>query len=152
MRLKPSQTKWMVVSSVALALAPKCPFCLLAFFGTFGATAAIAPFYEAWLSPLTAIWLILTVGVLAWPRGGQTRYGPLLLGLAAGLAVFGGKFIGDNPRMVYAGIAALFGAAVWRAWRRPPAARELCARCTGSPSPRDVEPEMKPIVTITNPR
>lgn len=146
--MKPGQsrTRWIVISSVALALAPKCPFCLLALFGAFGSAAALAPFYESWLLPLTAIWLILTVGVLAVPRNGQRRYGPVLLGLGASLAVFSGKFIWDDPRMVYVGIAALLGAALWRAWSRQSAPNEHCARCERSPLPRDAEPQMKPII------
>ena len=61
----------MVISSVLLAVAPKCPFCLMAFFGAVGSAAVTAPFYRAWLAPLTAIWLGLT-------RIGVTERGPIL--------------------------------------------------------------------------
>ncbi|HJQ27140.1 MAG TPA: hypothetical protein VKA60_24845 [Blastocatellia bacterium] len=129
---KQRRTRWMVVSTVVLAVAPKCPFCLMAFFGAVGSAAAAAPFYRAWLAPLTAVWLALTVGVLALPLSGR-RYGPVLLGLLAGLAVFGGKFILDSQALVYVGIAALIGAAAWRAWRPAPAATEGCAPCERQP-------------------
>ena len=135
----------MVVSSVLLAVAPKCPFCLMAFFGAVGSAAVTAPFYRAWLAPLTAIWLGLTVGVLALPSGGGRRYGPVLLGLLAGLAVFGGKFVLDNQALVYVGIFALLGAAIWRAWQRTPTAHEPCAPCERPPLGREGEPQMNPL-------
>lgn len=117
----------------------------MAFFGAVGSAAVTAPFYRAWLPPLTAIWLGLTVGVLALPSGGGRRYGPVLLGLLAGLAVFGGKFVLDNQALIYVGIAALLGAAIWRAWQPTPAAHEGCAPCERPPLGRDGEPRMSPL-------
>jgi hypothetical protein len=131
----------MIVSSLALAVAPKCPFCLLSYFGSFGAAAVIAPSYRAWLPPLTVIWLALTVGALAFRSRGRRRYGPALLGLLAGCTIFGGKFIIENPTPVYIGIAALLGAAVWRAWPRPSPAQQHCTPCAGPPLLHEGKPE-----------
>ena len=117
----------------------------MAYFGAVGSAAVTAPFYRAWLAPLTAIWLGLTVGVLALPSGGR-RYGPVLLGLLAGLAVFGGKFVLDNQALVYVGIAALFGAAIWRAWQPTPAAPEGCAPCERPSIGRDGEPQVNSLI------
>jgi hypothetical protein len=116
----------MSVSSVLLAVAPKCPICFLAYFGIFGVATTSSSVYRVWLPPLTAIWLTLTVILLAVQRGSQRRYGPVLLGIFAGAAVFAGKFVINNPAMVYAGIAALLAAAVWRSWSRRACASALC--------------------------
>lgn len=93
----------MVISSAVLAVAPKCPICFFAYFGIFGVATASASVYRVWLPPLTAIWLALTVGMLVFGRGGQRRYGPALLGVFAGLAVFAGKFVVNTISKGYGG-------------------------------------------------
>jgi protein SCO1 len=119
----------MTASSILLAVAPKCPICFLAYFGVFGVATASTSVYRVWLPPLTAIWLTLTVILLAFQRGSQRRYGPVLLGIFAGIAVFAGKFFINNQTMVYAGILGMVGAAVWRSWSRRPASSEICSPC-----------------------
>lgn len=123
------RTKLMVVSSALLAVAPKCPICFLAYFGIFGVATTSASVYRVWLAPLTAIWLALTVGVLAVQSSGRRRYGPAVLGLFAGVAVFSGKFILDEQVLVHLGIAVLIGAAAWRVWHRTSTSSELCQQC-----------------------
>jgi hypothetical protein len=133
----------MVIVSAVLAVAPKCPFCLWALFGTFGVAAMSGSVYRVWLPPITAIWLALSVGALVFRSGGQRRYGPALLALFAGLAVFVGKFILNIHALVYVGIAALLGAAVWRVWLSAPATSELCTRCEALPALHDEQTGMK---------
>ena len=130
---KHPRTALMTVSSVLFAVAPKCPICLCAYFGIFGVAAASASVYRMWLPPITAIWLALTVGMLAFQRGGQRRYGPALLGLVAGVAVFAGKFVIDDHALVYCGVATLVGATVWRSWFRRLASNESCTECEEVP-------------------
>src|SRR5438309_7595158 len=97
------RTAFLTISSALLAIAPKCPLCFLVYFGIFGVATASASVYRVWLPPVTAIWLALTVGMLFFQRGGRPRYGPALLGVFAGLAVFAGRFIVDYQALVYAG-------------------------------------------------
>jgi hypothetical protein len=125
--------KLMVIGSALIAVAPKCPVCLGALFGIFGAATVSGSVYHVWLPPLTAIWLALTVGALAFQNGGQRRYAPALLGLFAGLAVFIGKFILNEQALVYAGVAALLAAAVWRAWSRTPGSSASYPQCERQP-------------------
>jgi len=132
----------MVISSAVLAVAPKCPICFLAYFGIFGVATASASVYREWLPPLTAIWLALTVGMLFFPLGDQRRYGPGLLGIFAGFAVFAGRFVFNYQALVYAGIAPLVFAVVWRAWSRRSASIESCAQCDEIPLMQDREPGM----------
>lgn len=131
----------MVISSAALALAPKCPFCFLAYFGVFGVATASGVAYREWLPHLTAIWLAVTVGVLALRSGGQRRYGPALLGIFAGVAIFAGKFMFNEQTLVHVGIAALLAAAVWRVWFQT-SSTELCQQCE-RPFPRAKELDTK---------
>ena len=120
----------MTISSALLAIAPKCPICFLGYFGIFG-VATSASVYRIWLTPLTVIWLTLTVGMLAVQRGSQRRYGPALLGVFAGLAVFAGKFVVDDQALFYGGILALIGAVIWSAQSRTSTSSELCEQCEG---------------------
>jgi hypothetical protein len=145
--LNQRRTKLMVISSVVLAVAPKCPLCFLAYFGIFGVATASASVYHFWLPPLTAIWLALTVGMLALKRGGQRRYGPALLGVFAGLAVFAGKFVINDQALFYGGIAALMGAVVWRSWFRRPKSSEFCRPCKELPLLHDKEPKSTQLPT-----
>jgi hypothetical protein len=85
--------------------------------------------YSTWLAPLTALWLALTVGAMGWRTRG--RLGPLLLGGVAAVMVLAGKFVFARPALVFAGIAALLGAAVWRAWPHPPSVS--CDECHTRP-------------------
>ena len=133
------RTRAMVVSSALLAIAPKCPLCLSAFLGTFGVATLPASAYRAWLAPLTAIWLSLTIGMVAF-NSGRRHYGPPLLGFLAGLAVLFGKFVLDNESLVYAGVAALLGSVVWLASRRPIQEAKPCAQCESPPVPNDGQP------------
>ena len=129
---KRQRTTLMAISSVLLAVAPKCPICFLAYFGIFGVATASASVYRMWLPPIMGFWLALTIAMLAIQRRGQRRYGPALIGLVAALLVFTGKFIIDSQVMTFAGIVALLGAAVWRA-RIQPISTEVCSQCEELP-------------------
>ena len=137
---KQQRTTLMAISSALLAVAPKCPICFLAYFGIFGVATASASVYRVWLPPLTAIWLALTVGMLFLRLGDQRRYGPGLLGIFAAFAVLVGRFVADYPALVYAGIAALVIAVIWRTWTRSSASTESCAQCDELPLIHDHEP------------
>jgi len=129
---KRQRTTLMAISSVLLAVAPKCPICFLAYFGIFGVATASASVYRIWLPPIMGFWLALTIAMLAIQRRRQRRYGPGLIGLVAALLIFTGKFIVDNQVMTFAGIVALLGAAVWRA-RIQPISTEVCSQCEELP-------------------
>jgi len=111
------RTAFLTISSALLAIAPKCPICFLAYFGIFGVATTSASVYRVWLPPVTAMWLAFTVGMLAF-RSGKRRYRLALLGFFGALGVFLGKFLAEDQALVYAGIAALVGAVVWRSFGR----------------------------------
>lgn len=106
----------LTIGSLALAIAPKCPICLWAYFGAAGAAGAATSLWGAWIAPITAAWLAFTVGALAWKA--ERRYGPAFLALVASIAILAAKFPFDHKPTVYAGVAMLFVAAIWRAYLR----------------------------------
>jgi len=99
---------FLAISSVALAMAPKCPLCYLAIAGALGAAGP-------WIAPLTIVSVALTIGAIAW----RARVdGALFLGIAAAAAILGGRFLIDSRPLVLAGSVALLIAALWRVRRR----------------------------------
>lgn len=123
------RTTLLTISSALFAVAPKCPICFLAYFGVFGVATSSAPVYRAWLPPITALWLALTIAMLAFQRRGKRRYGPALMGFVAALLLLFGKFVVDNQFMTFAAIIALLGAAVWRSRIQQPISTEGCSQC-----------------------
>jgi hypothetical protein len=98
----------LAISSVALALAPKCPLCYLAIAGALGAAGP-------WIAPLTIAAVALTIGSIAW----RARIdGALFLGIGAAAAILGGRLLIDSRPLVLAGSAALLIAALWRVRKR----------------------------------
>ena len=122
-------TTLLTISSALFAVAPKCPICFLAYFGVFGVATASAPVYRAWLPPITALWLALTIAMLAFQRRGKRLYGPAIMGFVAALLLLTGKFVVDSQVMTFAGIIALLGAAGWRSRIQKPISTEVCSRC-----------------------
>jgi hypothetical protein len=108
------------------ALLPKlsCPACWPAYAALLSSFGVGFVDYTPWLFPATALFLVITIVMLAWrPRRGYT---PLALGLAASAVVLLGKFYFDSDEAVYAGVALLAGASAWNAW---PTRRAACPAC-----------------------
>lgn len=116
------RNRMLLVSSLALALAPKCPLCLLAYAGFLGSSVSLAwsasATYSQWLEPVTVACLALSVGGLAAQARLRGSIGPAVLALAAAAVLWAAKFRFDQQPFVYAGMAALAGAAVWASWPR----------------------------------
>jgi len=100
------------------ALLPKltCPACWPAYAAVLSSLGLGFVDYTPWLLPATAVFIVITLALIAWrPRRG---YRPLVLGIGAGAAVLIGKFLFDSEIAVYTGIALLAGASAWNAWPR----------------------------------
>jgi hypothetical protein len=112
----------LLMSSLALALAPKCPLCLLAYAGLVGSASlswSAYGVYGAWLAPLAAAALALTVGALAFRARNWREAGPALLAFLASAAILAGKFWLHQKPLLYLGMAALLIAAVRASWPVP---------------------------------
>lgn len=104
-----------VLPGLGLALLPKvaCPACWPAYAGVLSAAGLGFLMETAWLLPLTAAFLLVALGALAFRARRRHGYGPLALGLAAAAAVLIGKFAFDSEPATYAGVALLVAASLW---------------------------------------
>jgi mercuric ion transport protein len=106
------------VPGIAIAFLPKlaCPACWPAYAGLLSSVGLGFLLDTAYLFPLTAVFLALAVGALAFGARTRRRYGPLGVGLAAAVIVLVGKFIFDSNTAMYGGIGLLVAASMWNAW------------------------------------
>lgn len=108
------------------ALLPKlsCPACWPAYAAVLSSLGVSFVDYTPWLFPVTVVFLMFTLAMLAWrPRRG---YWPLMLGIGASAIVLIGKFAFDSETAVYAGVALLAASSAWNAW---PVHRAACPAC-----------------------
>ncbi len=104
---------------VGLSLLPKiaCPACWPAYAGLLSSVGLgfLIP-NTAYLLPLTAIFLLVALGMLAFRVRGRHGYGPLAIGVVSSSLILFGKFsLASNP-VFYAGLGLLIVASVWNSW------------------------------------
>jgi len=107
-----------LLPAVGAALLPKltCPACWPAYAALLSAIGVSFIDYTPYLLPLTLVFLITALAILAWrPRRG---YAPLVVGLFAAGVILVGKSFFDSDIATYAGVALLVGASTWNAWPR----------------------------------
>jgi hypothetical protein len=118
-----------LLPAVGAALLPKltCPACWPAYAALLSALGVGFFDYTPYLLPLTLVFLVVTLAILAWrPRRG---YAPLALGLFASAAMLIGKFFFDSDIVSYAGVALLVGASAWNAWPKTAGPGAACVPC-----------------------
>lgn len=118
--------------AIGAAFLPKvaCPACWPAYAGILGALGLGALMDTAVILPLTTVFLLLAVGVLAFRARARRGYRPFALGAVAAFVVLLGKFAFDSDASMYAGLGLLVVASLWNSW---PRARG--AACPSCPSP-----------------
>lgn len=119
----------MVIPGVGVSLLPKlaCPFCWPAYAGLLSSVGLGFLLSAEYLLPITAAFLVLAVGALAFRAHQRRGYGPFVLGLLAAAGVLAGKFWwGSNPAM-YAAIGVLVAASMWNARSLRAAVPGCCA-------------------------
>lgn len=125
------KTSLAAAPGIAFAFLPKlaCPACWPAYAGLLSALGLGFLLDARHLLPLTAAFLLLAVGALAFRARTRRGYGPFGLGLAAGLVVLAGKSAFESDTAMYGGLAALVAASVWNGWpaRRNGPACPACA-------------------------
>jgi hypothetical protein len=117
--------------AICVSLLPKvaCPACWPAYAGLLSSVGLGFVVEARYLLPLTAAFLSLALGALAFRARRRRGHGPFLLGLLAAAAVLAGKFGFDSDTAMYGGLAALVGASLWNSWpRRQPVKCGACAR------------------------
>lgn len=139
------RTAWASIAAmlpaVGLALLPNvaCPACWPAYAGVLGSLGLGFLLDGAYLLPLTALFLAVAVAALAFRARHRRGYRPFALGLAASVAVMGGKFGLDSDPMMYAGLAALVAASIWNSWPHR-AAAPSCPSCAPGSGPERSSP------------
>ncbi len=117
------------IPGVGVSLLPKlaCPFCWPAYAGllsSVGLGLLIPPRYTL---PVTAAFLVIAVGALAFRANRRHGYGLFVLGLFAPVGVLGGKFWWESNPAMYAAVAVLVIASMWNAWPQRAAVPNCCA-------------------------
>lgn len=116
---------------IAFAFLPKlaCPACWPAYAGLLSVLGLGVLLDTAYLFPLTAVFLVLAVGALAFHARTRRGYGPFAVGLGAATVVLVGKFAFDSNTAMYGGIGLLVAASVWNAWPQRKAEAGSCPKC-----------------------
>lgn len=122
----------LAMPGVGFALLPKlaCPFCWPAYASLLSSVGLGFLISAKYLLPLTAAFLVLTLGALAFRARHRHGYGPFLIGLIAAISVVVGKFAWDSKPALYAAVALLVAASVWNAWPQKMVRHENLACCS----------------------
>lgn len=125
-----------MLPGIGLALLPKlaCPACWPAYAGVLSSMGLSFVNYNAYLFPLTALFLVLAVASLGFRAKSRRGCGPFVLGIVAALMLLVGRFVFASEAAMYGGIALLMGASLWNSWPRRKGRSGSCPACASSNS------------------
>jgi hypothetical protein len=69
-----------------------------------------------YLLPISAAFLVLAVGALAFRAHRRHGYGPFMLGLFAAAGMLVGKFWWESNTVIYSAVGLLVIASLWNVW------------------------------------
>lgn len=92
---------------VALALLPKCPLCVMAWFGVFCSVEARSWLIDLWGTPLAVALLSVPMGALVLRALRGRSWSPLVVGLLGSGALLAGKCYMDTLPLVCAGLGLM---------------------------------------------
>ena len=136
---KPPKTRWQSIAAsfpaIGVALMPKlaCPLCFPAYAAVLSALGLEFVDYTPYLLPLTAVFLVVAVGVLALQARRTDSIAALLLGAAASLIVLIGKFYFESNWLTTGGVVLLV-IAILLGSRSKSAAIAPCPACVSGGS------------------
>ena len=110
----------LAMPGVGVSLLPKliCPLCWPAYAGLLSSVGLGFLISTVYLFPLTAVFLALAMGSLAFRASRRHGLGPFCLGLAAAVFVLTGKFYFESASATYTGVGFLVLASLWNVWPR----------------------------------
>lgn len=116
-----------VLPGVGASLLPKltCPLCWPAYAGLLTSLGLGCLMSERYLFGVTSVFLIISVGALAFRYRERRGIAPAVLGLIGAAMVLAGKFRFESMRAMYAGLSVLIAASLWNSWPRRSAGDEL---------------------------
>ena len=108
----------LALPSVSVSMFPKlaCPACWPAYAGLLTSVGLGFLISTVYLLPLTAAFLLLALGAMAFRATKRHGYGPFLLGLAAATGVLLGKFVWESNPTIYGAVGLLVIASLWNTW------------------------------------
>lgn len=117
------------IPGIGVSLLPKlaCPLCWPAYAGMLSAVGLEFLISTKYLLPITAVFLVLAVGALAFRANRRHGYWPFILGLIAATGVLVGKFWLSSNSAMYAAVGMLVIASMWNAWPRRMVVSDCCA-------------------------
>ncbi len=92
-----------------------CPLCLSAFAGTMSAFGLGFVATQAFLTPLTAVFLGGALAALGFSARRRRRYGPLLFGVIGAGLLAGSKFLPAQEWLGYGGLVCVLVGSLWNA-------------------------------------
>ena len=108
----------LAVPGIGVCLLPKlaCPACWPAYAGLLSSLGLGFLISTAYMLPLTAGFLVVSLGTMALRAKNPRGYGPFLIGLVAGGAVLLAKFAWQSNPVVYSALGVLIMSWAWDAW------------------------------------
>lgn len=109
-----------VLPGVGASLLPKltCPLCWPAYAGLLTALGLGFLMSERYLFGVTTVFLMVSVGALAFRQRERRGVAPAALGVAGAAVVLLGKFRFESMPAMYAGLSVLIAASLWNSWPR----------------------------------
>lgn len=106
--------------SIGVSLLPKlaCPACWPAYAGLLSSVGLGFLVSAVYLLPLTAAFLVLALGAMAFRANKRHGYSPFLLGLLAATGVLLSKFVWESKATMYGAVGLLVIASLWNSWPR----------------------------------
>jgi len=116
--------------TVGVALLPKltCPACWPAYAGLLSSMGIGFVDYTPYLIPSTLAFLGISLSTMVYRAKTRHGFGPLYLGIVAGIVLMTGKFVYGSDDTMYVGLAILVAASIWNTWPKKQAGD--CAACT----------------------
>ncbi len=107
-----------LLPAIGVALLPNltCPACWPAYAALLSSLGIGFLPTDKYLIPLTGVFLVFALAMLAWQARGRTRIGPLVLGSIGAVVIVLGRFVLQLDPVLYSGLAVFVSAAVWNAW------------------------------------
>lgn len=107
----------MTIPGLSVSLLPKlaCPLCWPAYAGLLSSVGLGFLISDKYLLLVTAAFLVLAIGALAFRANRRHGHGPFILGLISAFGVLAAKFWWESRPSMYVAIGLLVIASVWNA-------------------------------------
>ena len=104
-----------------------CPLCWPVYAGVLSSLGLGFLLSSAYLLPLTVLFLLVTVFMLAFRAKARRGYGPFAVGSIAATLILWAKFALESNVLAYSGVGLLIASSLWNSWPRRAASQ--CPQC-----------------------